>query len=94
MLFDYIQNLAVVLVDFLQSALGRNDFNKETKLSWIKMLDAVNAVIETGLQTKSMNNNQINNKKKIVFVILGFCLVYSLTRQKKFNILPNKILKV
>jgi hypothetical protein len=43
------QNLVVVLVAFLESALGPEHFPEVVKQSWIKALDVVVGVVATAL---------------------------------------------
>jgi hypothetical protein len=47
------QNLTVVLVAFLESALGPEHFPEDVKQSWIKALDVVVSVVATGLPQRS-----------------------------------------
>ena len=88
------QNLAVVLVDFLESALGRHNFPDETKLSWNKTLNAVIRVIETGLKPQSTVNNkgwalqlfknitQSRHTTRGLFLIFSLYLVYMFNRKR------------
>ncbi|KAK4020173.1 neuroglobin [Daphnia magna] len=50
---SHFRNLAVVLVAFLESALGPELFQDDVKQSWIKALDLVVTVVATGLPQRT-----------------------------------------
>nr|CAH0102329.1 unnamed protein product [Daphnia galeata] len=50
---SHFRNLTVVLVAFLESALGPEHFPEDVKQSWIKALDVVVSVVATGLPQRS-----------------------------------------
>ena len=83
--FDRIQNLAVVLVNFLESALGEENFNSETKMSWNRMLDAIIKVIETGLEIKPKRgflSLNIISGDKVLLLFVCFSIAYIFGRRK------------
>ncbi|XP_046446030.1 neuroglobin-like [Daphnia pulex] len=54
---ENFRNLTVVLVAFLESALGPQLFPEDVKQSWIKALDVVVSVVATGLPQPSPDDD-------------------------------------
>lgn len=55
------QDLVVILVSFLETALGPQHFHEEVKKSWIKALDVVVDVVATGLPQRSPADDDASN---------------------------------